>query len=136
MRKAGDKSMHIRIGGNNMTIDEAIECERNHRLYPEYHEQIKDWLEELKDYRDKNKMVVRVDVENMDSIKDKIDELSKYAGSQYNKAIDDFLTEICKMIVQSENNGNYRFYAVEIKQAIAELAEQLKVGVNNETDNQ
>ena len=40
------------------------------------------------------------------------------------------------MIVQSENNGNYRFYAVEIKQAIAELAEQLKVGVNNETDNQ
>ena len=51
-------------------------------------------------------------------------------------AIDDFVKEICKMIVQSENNGNYRFYAVEIKQAIAELAEQLKVGVNNETDNQ
>lgn len=98
--------------------------------------QLAEWLEELKDYRDKNKMVVRVDVENMDSIKDKIDELSKYAGSQYNKAIDDFMKEICKMIVQSENNGNYRFYAVEIKQAIAELAEQLKAGVNNETDNQ
>ena len=47
----------------------------------------------------------------------------------YNKAIDDFVKEICKMIVQSENNGNYRFYAVEIKQAIADLAEQLKVGV-------
>ena len=97
--------------------------------------QIAEWLEELKDYRDKNKMVVRVDVENMDSIKDKIDELSKYAGSQYNKAIDDFVKEICKMIVQSENNGNYRFYEVEIKQAIAELAEQLKTGdknVNNE----
>ena len=31
-----------------MTIDEAIECERNHRLYPEYHEQIAEWLEELK----------------------------------------------------------------------------------------
>lgn len=42
------------------------------------------------------------------------------------KTIDEFLTEICKMIVQSENNGNYRFYAVEIKQAIADLAEQLK----------
>ena len=41
-------------------------------------------------------------------------------------AIDDFLKEICKMIVQSERNGNYRFYAVEIKQAIADLAEQLK----------
>ena len=128
----GDKSLHIGIGGNDMTIDETIECERNHRLCPEYHEQIADWLEERKDYRDKNKMVVRVDVENMDSIKDKIDELSKYAGSQYNKAIDDFVKEICKMIVQSENNGNYRFYAVEIKQAIAELAEQLKEGGENE----
>ena len=48
-------------------------------------------LEELKDYQDKNKMVVRVDVENVDSIKNKIDELSKYAESQYNKAIDDVL---------------------------------------------
>ena len=45
-----------------------------------------------------------------------------------NKAINDFLKEICKMIVQSENNGNYRFYAVKIKQAIADLAEQLKPG--------
>ena len=52
--------------------------------------------------------------------------------SERNKAIDDFVKEICKMIVQSENNGNYRFYAVEIKQAIAELAEQLKAGGENE----
>ena len=49
-----------------------------------------------------------------------------------NKAIDNFVKEICKMIVQSENNGNYRFYAVEIKQAIADLAEQLKAGEQNE----
>ena len=49
-----------------------------------------------------------------------------------NNAIDDFVKEICKMIVQSENNGNYRFYAVEIKQAIADLAEQLKEGVAND----
>lgn len=55
--------------------------------------QIAEWLEELKDYRDKNKMVVRVDVENMDSIKDKIEELSKYAENQYNKAIDDLIAE-------------------------------------------
>ena len=50
----------------------------------------------------------------------------------YSKAIDDFLKEICKMIVQSESNGNYRFYAVEIKQSIADLAEQLKASVENE----
>ena len=101
-----------------MTIDEAIEKARNNAViqrnnqklnymlgksspyynlncdkYAEYHEQIAEWLEELKDYRDKNKMVVRVEVENVDSIKDKIDELSKYAESQYNKAIDDFATD-------------------------------------------
>ena len=48
------------------------------------------------------------------------------ALEMYCKGIDDFLSEICKMIVQSENNGNYRFYAVEIKQSIANLAETLK----------
>ena len=52
------------------------------------------------------------------------------AREMYCKGIDDFLTEICKMIVQSENNGNYRFYAVEIKQSIADLAEQLKAKYN------
>lgn len=57
--------------------------------------------------------------------------LEQALKAEYNKAIDDFVKEICKMIVQSENNGNYRFYAVEIKQAIAELAEQLKVGVSD-----
>lgn len=45
-----------------------------------------------------------------------------------NKAIDDFRTEICKAIVQLERNGNYRFYAVETKQYIADLSEQLKAG--------
>ena len=54
------------------------------------------------------------------------------AMEMYCKGVDDFLTEICKMIVQSESNGNYRFYAVEIKQSIADLAEQLKAGVENE----
>ena len=54
------------------------------------------------------------------------------AREMYCKGIDDFLSDICKMIVQSENNGNYRFYAVEIKQSIADLAEQLKAGVKND----
>ena len=71
---------------------------------------------------------------------DVMDEFCKYDASSFeelitnarNKAIDDFVKEICKMIVQSENNGNYRFYAVEIKQAIADLAEQLKEGITND----
>ena len=54
------------------------------------------------------------------------------AREMYCKGVDDFLKEICKMIVQSESNGNYRFYAVEIKQSIADLAEQLKAGVEND----
>ena len=49
-----------------------------------------------------------------------------------NRDIDDFVKEICKMIVQSENNGNYRFYEVEIKQAIDDLEEQLKEGITND----
>ena len=52
------------------------------------------------------------------------------AREMYCKGIDDFLREICKMYVQSESNGNYRFYAVEIKQSIADLAEQLKEKYN------
>ena len=67
------------------------------------------------------------------NLKDTIREIhDNVAQEMYCKGIDDFLKEICKMIVQSESNGNYRFYAVEIKQAIADLAEQLKAGVENE----
>ena len=95
-----------------MTIDETIAHEREvaKEIYVEamlchanpddgelddcvqhgkYHEQLAEWLEELKDYRDKNKMVVRVDCENMDHVKDKIEELSRYTENQYNKGIDD-----------------------------------------------
>lgn len=54
------------------------------------------------------------------------------AREMYCKSVDDFLSEICKMIVQSESNGNYRFYTVEIKQSIADLAERLKASMKNE----
>ena len=61
------------------------------------------------------------------NLKDTIREIhDNVAREMYCKGIDDFLSDICKMIVQSGNNGNYRFYAVEIKQSIADLAEQLK----------
>ena len=78
-----------------MTIDKAIAkynklANNDRTCYQEEAQQLAQWLEELKDYRDKNKMVVMIDAENMDSVKDKIDKLSKYAESQYNKAIDYF----------------------------------------------
>ena len=117
-----------------MSIDEAIErCEtlatKGHIIFSrdpdiaeecnEKYKQLAEWLEELKDYRDKNKMVVRVDCENMDSIKDKIEELSRYAENQYNKAIDDFVKEY-KRKTPMENR------------LIDEIADQLKEGVKNE----
>ena len=67
-----------------------------------------------------------------ENIKYDVSSFEELIANARNKAIDDFLKEICKMIVQSENNGNYRFYAVEIKQAIADLAERLKAGATND----
>ena len=104
-----------------MTLDEAIEfCKeksRNIKLRtePKTFEQIAEWLEELKQYRA---------IGTVEECKNSVLKILE----AYNKAIDDFVKEICKMIVQSENNDNYRFYAVEIKQAIADIAEQLKNG--------
>ena len=89
----------------------CIEC-------AEEHEHLAEWLEELKAL--KNGLNITCDSLN--------EALEKGKKIGYNKALDDFVKEICKMIAQSENNGNYRFYAVEIKQAIAEIAEQLKEG--------
>lgn len=106
-----------------MTIDEAIEKLKYDIEIDMYIRgiapQIAEWLEELKDYQDKNKMVVRVDVENMDSIKDKIEELSKYAERQYNKAIDDFSESVKNLIADS---SVIRFKNID------EIAEHLKVG--------
>ena len=100
----------------------------------EEHEQIAEWLEELKDYRDKNKMVVRVDVENMDSVKDKIDKLSKYAESQYNKAIDDFIEKVeLKYLGVNPDELYEKYYPSEICKQIKELAKQLKAGDNDGT---
>ena len=117
-----------------MTIDEAIAHARevasrkfDDRVHcircAEEHEQLAEWLEELKDYQDKNKMVVRVDVENMDSIKDKIEELSKYAERQYGKAIDDFVNA-CKEDILCQTFGLHI-------NGIEKLAEQLKAGGNS-----
>lgn len=143
-----------------MTIDEAIEQEKfkarvdriksNKRIFhnndedkisachrsAEEHEQLAEWLEELKDYQDKNKLIVRVNAENMDSIKDKINELSKYAESRYNKAIDDFVKALQEKIEKDLANPDL---ALECKKCgiwknydIKEIAEQLKAGITND----
>lgn len=125
-----------------MTLDEAIAHARevaeeqrkacdlawvwdnpdNIKKCAEEHEQLAEWLEELK-------FLKQWKPDIMDSFcKYDVNSFEELVANTRNKAIDDFVKEICKMIVQSENNGNYRFYAVEIKQAIANLAEELKAG--------
>ena len=89
-----------------MTIDEAIakykeitntdancpaHCNISCDKCVQESKQLAEWLEELKDYRDKNKMVVRIDCVNSDEFKDIAVKLAK---EQYNKAIDDFVNEI------------------------------------------
>ena len=134
-----------------MTIDEAIakykeitnadancpaHCNISCDKCVQESKQLAEWLEELKDYRDKNKMVVRIDIENMDSVKDKIDELSKYAESQYNKAIDDFSKALTTMyenydiddVFESSNIYSYTSACYIFEDYIYEIAEQLKEG--------
>ena len=90
----------------------CIECAKEH-------EQLAEWLEELKDYRDKNKMVVRIDCANSDEFKDMAVKLAK---EQYNKAVDDFVK------LAKEHNWNIRNRNENefIYGAIDRLAEQLK----------
>ena len=89
-------------------------------------EKLNEWLD---DYEKHVIEQYKANTNLKDTIKDIHDNV---AQEMYCKGIDDFLTEICKMIVQSESNGNYRFYACEIKQSIADLAEELKAGGINE----
>lgn len=91
-----------------------------------YHERLAEWLEELKFIKQWKSDVMD------DFCKYDVSSFEELITNARNKAIDDFVKEICKMYVQSERNGNYRFYAVEIKQAIADLAEQLKAGITND----
>ena len=91
-----------------------------------YHEQVAKWLEDYKHIKQWKSDI-------MDEFcKHDVSSFEELVTNTRNKAIDDFVKEICKMYVQSERNGNYRFYSVEIKQAIANLAEELKAGITND----
>ena len=91
-----------------------------------YHEQVAKWLEDYKHIKQWKSDIME------DFCRYDVSSFEELVTNTRNKAIDDFVKEICKMYVQSERNGNYRFYSVEIKQAIADLAEQLKAGITND----
>ena len=48
----------------------------------------------------------------------------------YNKAIDDFRKKICEKYTEEERKENYKQYCCNIKQELADLAEQLKIKID------
>ena len=132
-----------------MSIDEAIAHEREvaKEIYVEamlchanpddgklddciergkYHEQLAEWLEELKDYRDKNKMVVRIDCVNSEEFKDIAVKLAK---EQYNKAIDDYKSGIKEELERFEVKNLDTCVLYDL---MDRKAERLKAGGEND----
>ena len=97
----------------------CIEC-------AEEHEQLAEWLGELKDYRDKNKMVVRIDCVNSEEFKDIAVKLAK---EQYNKAIDDYKSGIKEELERFEVKNLDTCVLYDL---MDRKAERLKEGVYNE----
>ena len=121
-----------------MTIDEAIErCEtlatKGHIIFSrdpdiaeecnEKYKHLAEWLEELKDYRDKNKMVVRIDCVNSEEFKDIAVKLAK---EQYNKAIDDYKSGIKEELERFEVKNLDTCVLYDL---MDRKAERLKAGV-------
>lgn len=95
-----------------------------------YNESIVRLLEELKDYMNKNKLVVTVDCKNLDEMQLKIKEV--YSDG-YNKAIDDFLEKIKWEYL---NSCGIKQKEIEFLVAVAsQVAEQLKEGGGQTNDN-
>ena len=92
----------------------------------EEHEQLAEMLEELKDYRDKNKMVVRIDCANSEQFKDIAVKLAK---EQYNKAIDDYKSGIKEELERFEVKNLDTCVLYDL---MDRKAERLKAGGENE----
>ena len=87
------------------------------------HEQLAEWLEELKCYKNDN------------DFSDYADRLHKIAfNSGYNKAIDDFAERIIRYVDCGHlcSPTEIRWSDLSVVEMIKELAEQLKVGEQNE----
>ena len=109
----GEISIEALFCDDTAAIKEAYERFEN---CAKEHEQLAEWLEELKCYKNDN------------DFSDYADRLHKIAfNSGYNKAIDD-LVNACKEDIL------FQFFGLHIN-GIERIAEQLKAGVKNETDN-
>ena len=115
--KRADADWKFRHG--RLNADDCISC-------AEEHEQLAEWLEELKNYRDKNKMVVRIDCVNSEEFKDIAVKLAK---EQYNKAIDDYKSGIKEELERFEVKNLDTCVLYDL---MDRKAERLKAGGENE----
>ena len=61
---------------------------------------------------------------NMEEYEEKQKQIYKQIRAD---AIDEFVEKICEKYTEEESKGNYKQYCGEIKQNIADIAEQLKI---------
>lgn len=101
--KAKEQRYYANFEKNGLMYQSCVKC-------AEYHEQIAEWLEELKVYQ-QHEIIC-----------------NKGYNAGYNKAIDDFVQAVKKHDWNIRNRNENEF----IYGAIDRLAEQLKAGVENE----
>ena len=104
-------------GKSGICLQNGLECEHFSDCLKcaEEHEQLAEWLEELKSIKDGSIPIIHGKAE-----------LELHDKAIRNEAIDDFVKKICEKYTEEESKGNYKQYCVEIKQNIADIAEQLK----------
>lgn len=106
----------------------------------EEHEQLAEWLEELKKLREAKPKEIPIATININEkdlrelVGEKLKEIELDIQAIRAKAIDEFAEKICEKYTEEERNRNYRWYSAQIKQNIADIAEQMKVGGENEND--
>lgn len=125
---AREKAKEIReniIDGDNLEPYESY-CNTMVAKSAEEYEQLAEWLEELKNYRDKNKMVVRIDCVNSEEFKDIAVKLAK---EQYNKAIDDYKSGIKEELERFEVKNLDTCVLYDL---MDRKAERLKAGGEND----
>ena len=110
----GEISIEALFCDDTAAIKEAYERFEN---CAKEHEQLAEWLEELKAYRENSNGYNKEDIE-----------LNRNA--MYNKAIDDLLKDANEMAIEVDT-GTYNMKAIGIG-LLEQIAEQLKVGKKNE----
>ena len=106
---------------SNICIQNDSECDKFSDCLKcaEEHEQLAEWLEELKCYKNDN------------DFSDYADRLHKIAfNSGYNKSIDDLLEDANEMAIEVDT-GTYTMKAIRIG-LLKKIAEKLKEGGKNE----